>query len=101
MTPIQRAARALHKRYVEERIRNGVKPSDLPSWDDLDVDGVYYFTAPVRDVLAAIREPSEAMVQAMDQADYECSEDIGMIQLGIDPAIPFRAGIDALLEEGK
>lgn len=64
MTPLERAARALHKRYIEERIRNGVKPSDLPAWDDLGEDGSYYFTASARAVIVAIREPDTAVIEA-------------------------------------
>lgn len=96
MTPIERAARVLHKCYIEERIRNGVKPSDLPAWDDLGVDGRYYFTAPVRAVLTEIREPSE---HAMGCGAYRLP--------GIDAATKqakardvYRAMIDAMLEEG-
>lgn len=86
MTPIERAARVLHKRYVEERIRNGVKPPDLPTWEDLGEDGRFYFTAPVRDVLEAIRidDPLSPILEA------------GRCTTG-----HWNRMIDALLEEGR
>lgn len=90
MTPLERAARALHKDYIEERIRNGVKPSDLPSWDDLGSDGRLYFTHKVRAILTAIREPSDYMAAAGTLPDREpLAEDV------------WKAMIDAALAEGE
>jgi len=67
-------------------------------------DGSHYPTGgewrlAARAALAAAREPTEAMVKAADESDYECYEGIEMSRLGIDPAIPYRAMIDAALAE--
>lgn len=64
MTPLERAARALHAEYLSERKRFGVKPSDLPTWEKLGEDGIYSFTSTVRTVLAAMREPTDEMLKA-------------------------------------
>lgn len=73
MNPLERAARALHKDYVESRRRMGVAPCDLPAWDDLGSDGKFSFYAPARAVLEAIREPiAEASIYL--KADAEAWE---------------------------
>lgn len=91
MTPLERAARALHKDYVEGRIRMGVAPSDLPAWEDLGPDGEFSFYAPARAVIEAIREPSEAM---WDAGDDHCPH-----RDTANPTKVWAAMIDALLEE--
>lgn len=108
MTPLERAARALYKDYVEGRIRMGVKPSDLPAWEDLGQDGEFAFYAPARAVIEAIREPSEAVRKAMRQTipvtghDWEYNDPVVSNGVVIDdePGDCWRAMIDALLEEG-
>lgn len=98
MTPIERAARALHKDYVENRIRMGVKPEDLPAWEDLGPDGQLSFYAPARAVLTAIREPSEGMTKAdvLSTVEIWNDERDGEREFKTE----FGAAIDAALEEG-
>ena len=99
MTPLERAARALHKDYVEGRIRMGVKPSDLPAWEDLGPDGEFAFYAPARAVIEEIREASEAM-EMTGYGNSKCDPDNTGIVDNPRPDDAWRAMIDALLEEG-
>ncbi|MFS0771049.1 hypothetical protein [Sphingomonas sp. 1P08PE] len=97
MTPLERAARALHKDYIESRIRMGVNPNDLPSWDDLGADGEFSFYTPARAVIEAIREPSAEMVAAGDATDQMAS--VNGPHADTPPLLVWPAMIDALLRE--
>ncbi len=90
---IERAARELAQQAEKYRPHN-TAPAMIPPEPELDWEA---FVPQVQAVLRATREPSEAMVQAGDVADYECTEGISMLQLGIDPAIVWQAMIDAAL----
>jgi hypothetical protein len=54
----------------------------------------------MRAALQAIREPNKVMTDAGNASDYESSESLNMESLWIDPAIPYRAMIDAILSGG-
>lgn len=104
MTPLERAARALHQDYVKGRVRMGVRPADLPACEELGPDGEFSFYAPARAVLQAIREPSEAMVHAWFDAPLELPEGVSWQDPSsvTDPyqaRSDWRAMIDAALRE--
>lgn len=85
MTPLERAARALHTIYTDEKERSGAR--DMPSWDELGDDGRFYFTHRVRAVLQAIREPSEAMIEAASDEGGCDGTHISVYRAMIDAAL--------------
>lgn len=89
MTPLERAARALHRRRVEGQ---HPKPDNYP-WESLSRREQAIFRADAYAILAAIREPSEAMVEAGWAS--EC------VIPSQSPEGAWQAMIDAMLEEGN
>lgn len=89
MTPIERASRAIIDAAQEQGAYVGGEPDNLRS---VPIDGVIDAEAMVRAVLAAIREPSEAM----KQVGYGAAGDM---MTGCEPDA-YTAMIDAMLEEG-
>lgn len=117
MTPLERAARALHDRTRQFRyIRDCTKPELPPvrrpapfvEWDDLSDEERAERIEQARAVLTAIREPSEGMEQAIAKAVQETLPlDSGMdppdvsvmVDYGVSKAA-VAAMIDAALAEG-
>lgn len=104
MTPIERAARALHDRTVHvRRVRDCEHPQREPvervvagtPWDDLTEQEREKRRDDVRAVIAAIREPSEGMEDAAEAVDDPHA--YGYSSAGVH----WPAMIDALLAEGR
>ncbi|WP_031293679.1 hypothetical protein [Sphingobium sp. HDIP04] len=87
--PLERAARAIIDAAQEQGAYVGGEPDNLRS---VPIDGVIDAEAMVRAVLAAIREPSEAMERAGWTADLPFTPSIKV-------GTVWRAMIDAMLEE--
>lgn len=73
MTPLERAARALHERTRQfVRVRDPENPRQEPvvrpypfiAWDDLSQSGRDGYLASARAVIDAIREPDRPMIEA-------------------------------------
>jgi len=96
VTPLERAARALHNIYTKEKERSGAR--NMPVWEELGPDGEFYFNHRARAAIAAIREPSEGMIEMAKNARHSVPE-------GSPHGIVFNhawaAMIDALLAEGE
>jgi len=102
MTPLERAARALwvengRPYHMDEPSPSMAVPEQRPDWQR--------FVPQARAVLMAIREPSEAMVQAWLDAPLDLPEGVSFEAPAeiIDPyhaRSDWRAMIDAALEEG-
>lgn len=86
MTPLELAARALHRRRVEGQ---HPKPDNFP-WEGLSRREQALLRADVYAVLKSVREPSKAMRDAGIKADLNDDEAVDI----------YRAMIDAMLEEG-
>jgi hypothetical protein len=59
------------------------------------------FVGMAKEVLRAIREPSEGMVRAANESDYDNIEGCSLEQLDLDIRIPWQAMIDAALGEDR
>jgi len=72
MTPIERAARALHHRHQQTffvsdptgKSRGDWRPNKLTAWDDLNEGQRNVFYEDARTVIEQIREPSDAAIEA-------------------------------------
>lgn len=90
MTPIERAARALCELDIRQKRKWDTAAEDLERIMPAAVDHAWEeYAEQARAVIAAIREPSERMIAAVDEAANGHGEYI------------FQTMIDALLEEGK
>ncbi|AJR24571.1 hypothetical protein [Sphingobium sp. YBL2] len=88
MIPIERASRAIIDAAQEQGAYVGGEPDNLRS---VPINGVIDAKAMVRAVLAAIREPSEAMIYASSEGG-----------LGFNDKVieDWQSMIDAMLDEG-
>jgi len=113
MTPLERAAKALHEsrqplRYIRDPLNPTVPPvakamGDAVAWEELTPDQRSQVIEEVRTVLTAVREPSEAMAEAGSGADLtESGYDLSyVVYLAEDGATECWQGmIDAALAEG-
>jgi hypothetical protein len=100
MTSVERAARALAEALQAQEPQHGgtfhVDSDDLRA---TVIDGTFDLYALARAVIAAIREPSEGMVEAAVLSTVDVWGDER--DAGREFKIEFSAAIDALLEEGK
>lgn len=93
MTPLERAARAMAKIDSPDPSALVGSPPQ-PIW--------HLYVPRVRAVIAAIREPSEAMREAAYGLEVEIRTTMGNLERGhSDGDGLFQAMIDALLEEGQ
>jgi len=88
MTPVERVARAIYERRVNGLMRR--------EWDSLDERVRGFYVDDARAALAAMREPSEGMMEAAD--DHKWGKPIE--GYAVDVSAIYRAMIDKALEEG-
>jgi hypothetical protein len=106
LTPIERAARALHRsqEWPSDKLLASMSPAEreeeLLIAQQVEDDGWREHVDDVRAVIAAIREPSEAMVSAGNKSKpYNVT---GWCEGTIHPVVQrsWPAMIDALLNDG-
>lgn len=112
LTPLERAAKALYDasrpvRYVRDCTQIDLPPVEVPyagdgwrEWRTLSADQHQAWIDQARAVIAAIREPSEAMGEAANAVEVEGADLHDFVADRVAAPV-WSAMIDALLEEGQ